>query len=65
MIHRLRSVRIPIGGKSVAVFDLAATGIFGYAMSRFFHVPLPVAVIGAFAVGHVTHKVLRVQTAFS
>ena len=65
LIQRLRSLRIPISGKSVAVFDLAATAALGYAVSRLLRVPLPVGVIAAFGVGHITHKALHVRTAFS
>ena len=65
MIERLRSVRIPVSGKSVAVFDLVATAALGYTASRLLRIPLPIGILGAFAIGHATHKVLRVSTAFS
>lgn len=65
MIKEIRSVRVKIGEKNVAVFDLSATVFAAYLISRKMNWNFPLTIVGTFATGHVTHKLVGVKTQFS
>ena len=65
VISDLRKPRVSIFGANVAVFDLAATALGGYYVSRVLGIPPLIGVPGAFLAGHLTHRALGVKTALS
>ena len=65
VISDLRKPRVSIFGANVAVFDLTATAIGGYYISRMLGISPLIGVPGAFLAGHLTHRALGVQTALS
>ena len=65
LINDLRKPRVSILGADVAVFDLTATALGGYYVSRMLGIPPLIGVPGAFLAGHLTHRALGVKTALS
>ena len=65
VINELRKPRVTIFGADVAVFDLTATAIGGYYISRLLGISPLIGVPGAFLAGHLTHRALGVKTALS
>ena len=65
IITVLRKPKIRILDKNVAIFDVSATLIAGYYISRYFEIPIYIGIPGTFMVGHISHKAIGVKTQFS
>jgi len=65
IITVLRKPKIKILDKNVAIFDVSATLIAGYYMSKYFEIPIYVGIPSTFMIGHLTHKAIGVKTQFS
>jgi len=65
IITVLRKPKIKILDKNVAIFDVSATVIAGYYISKYFDLPIYIGIPSTFMVGHLTHKALDVKTQFS
>ena len=65
VINELRKPRVTIFGADVAVFDLTATAIGGYYLSRMLGISPLIGIPATFAVGQATHRALGVKTALS
>ena len=65
IITVLRKPKIKILDKNVAIFDVSATLIAGYYISRYFEIPIYIGIPSTFMVGHLTHKAIGVKTQFS
>ena len=65
LINDLRKPKIHIFGADVAVFNLTATALDGYYLSRMLGVSPLIGIPGMFAAGHLTHRALGVKTALS
>ena len=65
LIATLRTPRVEIMGEKVALFDAGGTALIGYGIARKMQWNPWVAMGSLFLVGHVTHQVLGVRTAFN
>ena len=52
-------------GADVAVFDLTATALGGYYLSRMLGISPIIGIPATFAIGQATHRALGIKTAFS
>jgi mannose/fructose/N-acetylgalactosamine-specific phosphotransferase system component IID len=60
LITDLRQAREPF--LHTSVFDTGGTILIGYLLAERFKTSKPATIIGLLIVGHLTHKVLRIET---
>jgi hypothetical protein len=65
LISDLRSPKVDILGRPVAIFDLSMTIAGGYILGKYLDVPVYITVPSMFALGYTTHKALGIKTAFN
>ena len=57
LISKLREPKVHLmEGVDVAIFDVSATVMGGYAISKYMKWNTPITILGAFAVGHLAHN---------
>lgn len=65
MIDDLRRPKIILNGKQVAFFDISLTMVAGIVISEWKKLDPMLTTTGLLLLGHVTHKLVGVETQFS
>lgn len=61
----MRSLRVNILGTSVSAVDLGGTIVVGYVIADRYNLNKPVTIASLLLLGHLTHALLGVKTAFN
>jgi hypothetical protein len=65
VVGTLRSTKIPVLGKQVALFDVSMTALGGYLIAEKMGWSKPKTILGMFVLGQVTHMALVLTTQFN
>jgi len=65
MINKLREPKIHVAGVDMAIFDVGATILGGYAVAKVMNWNKPATIFGTFIVGHLVHNATGTNTPLS